>query len=62
MICTSCQILLIIYKRGEISGACGKYGGKEKCVKVVGREARKKETIWKPRRRWSMILKLVLKK
>lgn len=43
-------------------GACGKYGGKEKCIKVVGRETRKKETTWKPRRRWSMILKLILKK
>ena len=42
-------------------GACGKYGGEEKCIKVVGQEARKK-TDWKPRRRWIITLKLVLKK
>lgn len=44
MICTSCQILLIIYKRGEMRGACGRYGGEEKCIKVVVREARKEES------------------
>jgi len=42
--------------------ARGKCGGEEKCIKVVGREARKEETTWKPRRRWSIILKLVFKK
>jgi hypothetical protein len=61
MICTSCHILLIIYKRGEMHGTCRKYGGEEKCIKVIGREARK-ETTWKPRLRWSIILKMVLKK
>jgi len=44
-----------------MGGACGTYGGEEKCVQGFGGETRGKETTWKTGLGWKIILKLIFK-
>jgi hypothetical protein len=40
-------LLLLLLEKNEMGGACGIYGGRERCVQGVGGETRGKETTGK---------------
>ena len=43
-----------------MGGACGAYGGGERCAKVSSGETRGKELLGRPRRRWEDNIKMDL--
>jgi len=46
--------------KNEMGGACGTYGGGDRCVQCSGGEALEKETIGEPRRSWDDNIKMDL--
>jgi hypothetical protein len=49
-------------KKNVMGGACSTYGGQEKCIQCFGGRPEGKRPLGRPRRRWGMILKWILKK
>ena len=43
-----------------MGGACGTYGGRERCAQGFGGETRGKEPLGRPRRRWEDNIKMDL--
>jgi hypothetical protein len=48
-------------RKNEIGGVCGAYGRGERCAQGVGGEARGKEQLGRPRRKWEDNIKMDLK-
>ena len=44
----------------ELGGACGAYGGEERCAQGSGGETGGKEPLGRPRHRWEDYIKMVL--
>jgi hypothetical protein len=49
-------------KEDEVGGTCGTHGGGERCLQGFDWEARRKEPLGRPRRRWEDNIKIVLRK
>jgi hypothetical protein len=45
-------------KKNEMDGACGTYGGQERCLQGFGGETLGKEPLGRPRRRWEDNIKM----
>ena len=61
IICTCHQIYSSDQiEKNEMGGACGTYGGEERCIQGLGGRLEKKKPLGRPRHRWEDNIKMDL--